>query len=56
MRQEDVRLVSVFSDVFTGFQISGNLEIWKPGNLHSSGLVLLKYVRKKIEKKESREK
>jgi hypothetical protein len=49
--QEDVHLVSVFSDVFTGFQVSGNLETWKPGNLHSSGLVLKRYVHKKTEKK-----
>ena len=36
LHQEAVHLVSTFSDIFTGFQVSRNLETWKPGNLHNS--------------------
>ena len=32
LHQEVVHLVSTFSDIFTGFQVSRNLETWKPGN------------------------
>ena len=35
LHQEDHILVSVFSYLFTGFQVFGNLEISKPGNLHN---------------------
>jgi hypothetical protein len=38
--QEDDILVSGFSDVLGGFQVSGNLETWKPGNLHGTTQVL----------------
>jgi hypothetical protein len=48
--QEDDILVSGFSHVFAGFQVSRNLETRKPGNLHgttSNGVMYIKDEEKK---------
>ena len=46
--QEDDILVSAFSYLFTGFQISGDLEILKPRNLYNG--VYLGWKKSKVSK------
>jgi hypothetical protein len=52
----DVHLVSGFSDILAGFQVSGNLETWKPGNLYTNTKDLHNKMKKKKIKKNNQSK